>query len=385
MLFERDIKISISQWLDSREVLIIYGARQVGKSTLLHQLFNKWDDALILNCELPVVSDTLSSRDPVRMKSLFENHKYIALDEAQTIHNIGSVLKIVYDELPKYKIVATGSSSFEIANKIIEPLTGRNIKFRLFALSLSELKRGYNWLWVLQNLGNLLVYGSYPGLINLQEPKRQLKLAEITTDYLFRDVLIYESIKNPLLIRQLLKALALQIGQLVSTNELSNLLGVARPTIEKYLDLLEKSFVIFNLPAFSGNLRNEIRKSKKYYFYDLGIRNALIGNYAPVENRTDIGGLWENFCVAERLKWLSVNQPLANCYFWRTYDGAELDLIEEFNGKLTVFEFKWNPKRKASLPKSFSEKYEVSSFSVISSSNFSRLIESSSKSPLNFY
>ena len=376
MLFERDVKNPISQWLDSREVLIIYGARQVGKSTLLHQLFDKRNDALILNCELPVVSDTLSSKDPVRIKSLFENHKYIALDEAQTIQNIGSVLKIIYDELPQYKIIATGSSSFEIANKIIEPLTGRNIKFRLFALSLSELKRGHNWLWVLQNLNDLLVYGTYPGLLNLQVPNRQLKLAEITTDYLFRDVLIYESIKNPLLIRQLLKALALQIGQLVSTNELSNLLGMARQTIEKYLDLLEKSFVIFNLPAFSGNLRNEIRKSKKYYFYDLGIRNALIGNFTPVENRTDIGGLWENFCVVERLKWLSTNQPLTNCYFWRTYDGAELDLIEEFNGKLAAFEFKWNPKRKAFLPKSFSEKYEVSSFSVVSSSRFSGLIES---------
>lgn len=378
MLFARDVKNPISQWFDSREVLIIYGARQVGKSTLLHQLFNKKNDALILNCELPVVSDTLSSKDPTRIRSLFQNYKYIALDEAQTIQNIGSVLKIIYDELPQYKIVATGSSSFEIANKIIEPLTGRNIKFRLFALSLSELKRGHNWLWVLQNLNDLLVYGSYPGLINLQESNRQLKLAEITTDYLFRDVLIYESIKNPLLIRQLLKALALQIGQLVSTNELSNLLGVARPTIEKYLDLLEKSFVIFNLPAYSSNLRNEIRKSKKYYFYDLGIRNALIGNFTPVENRTDIGGLWENFCVVERLKWLNTNQPLTNCYFWRTYDGAEIDLIEEFNGKLTAYEFKWNLKRKALLPKSFSEKYEVSSFSIISYSSFSRLIETSS-------
>jgi len=375
MLFERDLKQSVIHWLDKREVLIIYGARQVGKSTLLLQLFGNRKDALLLNCELPVISDILESKDLSQIKSLFENHKIIALDEAQVIPEIGSILKLIYDELPEYKIMATGSSSFGLTDKLSEPLTGRNIKFRLFPLSLTELKRANGWLHVLENFKQLLVYGSYPGIINLDISTRQIKLAEITSDYLFRDVLMYENVKNPKIIRQLLKALSLQTGQLVSTNELSNMLGITRVTVERYLDLLEKSFVLFHLSSYSKNIRSEIRKSKKYYFYDLGIRNALIGNFTAFDSRTDRGSLWENFCITERMKWLNINRPLTNCYFWRTYDGAEIDLVEEFNGEIQAFEFKLNKKRKTKLPDSFAKSYKVSSYKIITSADLHQLIE----------
>jgi predicted AAA+ superfamily ATPase len=375
MLFQRDLKDPIFQWLDKKEVLIIYGARQVGKSTLLRQLFSKRKEAIIFNCELPVISETLASKDLQRIKSLFENYKIIALDEAQTIPEIGSILKLIYDELPQYKIIATGSSSFDLSNKLSEPLTGRNIKFKLFPLSLTELKKANGWLSILENLKQLLVYGSYPGIMNLETATRQMKLAEITSDYLFRDILIYENVKSPNVIRQLLKALALQTGQLVSTNELSNMLGISRSTVEKYIDLLEKSFVIFHLSPYSNNLRNEIRKSNKYYFYDLGIRNALIGNFTPFDNRNDQGNLWENFCVVERMKWLNIHQPLTNCYFWRTYDGAEIDLVEETDNSVRAFEFKWKKKRKPKLPESFAKTYNVSSYQMITSSDLHLIIE----------
>ena len=274
--------------------------------------------------------------------------------------------------MPEYKIIATGSSSFDLANKIIEPLTGRNIKFKLYPLSVNEIKQKNTWLWVMENLNNLLVFGSYPGIIDLNISDKQIKLPELASDYLFKDVLIHENIKNPALIRKLLKALALQIGSQVSTNELSNMLGVTRQTIEKYIYLLEKCFVIFSLPSFSSNLRNEMKKSRKFYFYDNGIRNAIINDFSLLQNRTDIGALWENYCISERIK---INKPNTNVYFWRTYDGAEIDLIEEHNGKLTAFEFKWKKKRKIKIPESFSEKYGLNDLIIVTPTNLQDLLK----------
>jgi hypothetical protein len=300
------------------------------------------------------------------VSTLFGSSKIICLDEAQKVMNIGSILKLIHDELPVYKIIATGSSSFELANKIVEPLTGRNIKFRIYPLSISELEMKNGWLWVLNSLNQLLVYGNYPGLIELDSRDKELKLSELTADYLYQDILVYESIRHPAVIRNLLKALALQVGSQVSVNELSGLLGLSRPTVEKYLDLLEKSFVVFRLPSFSRNLRNEIRKNQKFYFYDNGILNALTGNFSSVQNRSDIGALWENFCVSERMKQRNTGvQGIVNMYFWRTYDGAEIDLVEESGGTLKAFEFKWNIKKKPSMPDSFSQSYNVDSYQVI--------------------
>ncbi len=373
-MYPRLLINNIQNWLDKREILILYGARQVGKTTLLKSLLDSHKDSLILNCELPVVANVLESKNISSIKALFGRNRIIGLDEAQKIVDIGSVLKIIYDELPEYKIIATGSSSFDLANKIAEPLTGRNIKFRLYPLSLKETEEKSNWLWNLNNLNRFLVFGTYPGIIDIEEKYQQTKLNELSSDYLFRDILIYEQVKNPAVIRKLLRALALQVGSQVSVNELSGLLGVTRQTIEKYLDLLEKSFVIFSLTSYSGNLRNEIKKSRKYYFFDNGIMNALTGNFNAVENRKDIGILWENFCMSERIKINSYMNIKINSYFWRTYDGAEIDLIEEIGGRISAFEFKWNQKGKLKIPVSFNQKYKPENFNVITPANLHHLL-----------
>lgn len=373
-MYPRLLLNNIKNWLDKREILILYGARQVGKTTLLKMLLEDIEESLIFNCELPVVSNVLESKNLSSIKALFGKNRYIGLDEAQKIVDIGSILKLIYDELPEYKIIATGSSSFDLANRIVEPLTGRNIKFKLFALSLKEIQEKNNWLWNLNNLNKFLIYGTYPGIIDLPTEDQQVKLSELSGDYLFKDILVYDQVKNPAIIRKLLKALALQVGSQVSVNELSNLLGITRQTVEKYLDLLEKSFVIFLLESFSSNLRNEIKKSRKYYFYDNGIMNALTGNFTPIENRQDTGVLWENFCISERIKANGYAKHQFNMYFWRTYDGAEIDMVEEINGKLNAFEFKWSRKRKIRIPAGFSEKYGVKEMKIITPENLHELI-----------
>ncbi|MBM3434597.1 MAG: ATP-binding protein [Bacteroidetes bacterium] len=373
-MYPRLLLRSIESWLDKREILIIYGARQVGKTTLLKTLFEKQDQSLILNCELPVVANILESKDIPTIKGLFGSSKIIGLDEAQKIVNIGSILKIIFDEMPEYKIIATGSSSFDLADKITEPLTGRNIKFRLFPLSLKETGQKNKWIWNLTNLNKMLIYGAYPGVIDLNAEYQRAKLSELSSDYLYKDILIHEQVKNPSVIRKLLTALALQVGSQVSLNELSNLLRVSRSIIEKYLDLLEKSFVIFTLPSFSSNLRNEIKKSCKYYFYDNGIMNALTGNFNLMENRNDTGSLWENFCISERVKANNYANTHGVMYFWRTYDGAEIDLIEVKDGKIDAFEFKWKLKSDIKIPESFKNKYKPQKFSVITPETLDHLV-----------
>jgi predicted AAA+ superfamily ATPase len=365
-MYPRILQNQIEQWINKREIIVVYGARQVGKTTLLKLILRKKKNSLILNCELPSVATILESRDMAAIRHLFGNHRIVGLDEAQKVHDIGKVLKLIYDELPEYKIIATGSSSFDLANKLTEPLTGRNIKFILYALSLEEIKLKKGWLNVMQNIGDILVYGSYPGIIDLNDDEKKLKLELLGSDYLYQDILIYDSIKNSSVLRKLLKLLAFQVGSQLSTNELSVSLGINRPTVEKYLDLLEKCFVIFSLGSLSGNLRNEIKKSKKYYFYDNGLLNSITGNYSPINNRSDYGALWENFCISERLKQNVYHQEHINFYFWRTYDGAEVDLVEEKNGKYRAWEFKWNKRRKPLLPDSFRSKYQPVDYQVVS-------------------
>ena len=373
-MYSRTLENIVSAWIDSREILIIYGARQTGKTTLLEQMFSERKDTIILNCELPEVFEILQSRDLARLRFLFGDNKLIALDEAQTVPAIGQTLKIIYDELPQYKIVVTGSSSFELSSFITEALTGRNIKFRLFPLTLPEFSQKYSSLQLSQKLKDILVYGSYPGITDLSHDKKNTKLSELTSDYLYKDVLIHESIKNPAVLRKLLKALAFQVGSQVSTNELSGFLGIARQTVEKYIDMLEKNFIIFRLNSFSGNLRNEIKKSSKIFFYDNGIRNGVLNNISPLENRTDIGALWENFCVSEIVRQKQTLGVNSEFYFWRTYDGAEIDLLERKNGLINAFEFKWKLKRKTAIPASFNERYKPVSYRVITPENFYELL-----------
>lgn len=373
-MYVRELQEILRKYIGKREILILYGARQVGKTTLVKQLSSLVPDSEIFNCELSFVADTIESKDLTRIKALFGEIKIAFLDEAQKILNIGNVLKLIYDELPQYQVIATGSSSFELANKIVEPLTGRNFKFRMYPLSISEIKKEKSWLWLNENINDLIVYGTYPGLIDLPVSEKIQKLHELSSDYLFQDILAYDNIKNPSILKKLLKAIALQIGSQVSVNELSKLLGISRQTVEKYLDLLEKSFVITAVSSLSTNKRNEIRKSRKYYFLDLGIRNAVINNFTPVANRTDIGAVWENFCVIERLKWLNINQLNTTIYFWRTYDGAEIDLVEEYDGKIKAFEFKWKQKRKTKIPDSFSKAYPLTDFNIVTIEDIHKLI-----------
>lgn len=374
-IYTRTIVKLIKKWLNAPEIIILIGARQVGKSTLMQILLQNGLKINILNCENPIVADILQSRNSNEIRSLFgEENNIVALDEAQDIPNIGKILKLIYDDKKvKHKIIATGSSSFDLSTKVGEPLTGRNLKFNLYPLSIDEIMQGKQWLEMLELLPSLLVYGAYPGIIDLPVNEKTKKLLTLSSDYLFKDIYKFEQVRNPEILRKLVKALAMQIGNLVSVNELANLCSTSTITIERYLDLLEKSFVIFKLGSFSKNLRNELKKSRKYYFYDLGIRNAVLNNFVRLEQRTDIGALWENFCIVEYMKTLEYAGQSSNLYFWRTYDGAEIDLIEEREGKLYTFEFKWNKKKNASPPKSFSDKYTVEEFTVINRRNFNKL------------
>ena len=365
----------ISNWIGKNKVLILYGARQVGKSTLLKLLSANTDkDILILSAENPTVAEVLMSKDLSRIKFLFGSSKIVAIDEAQKISDIGSILKYIHDsEEISQQIIATGSSSFELSNKITEPLTGRNIKFNIFPFSVSEIIDAKGSTWTIEHLEDLLIYGQYPATLDEGIEGKRAILDNLSIDYLFQDVLSLDNLLNANTIKKILKALALQLGSEVSYHEIAQLLGIAPQTVERYLDLLEKSFVITSLPSLSRNLRNELKKSKKYFFVDLGLRNAILSNYAPLANRTDVGALWENFCVMERIKSLSLQSQKPNLYFWRTYDQAEIDLIEESNGKYDIWEFKWNPKKKVRWPKSFMAAYEVGDQNVISRANFYEL------------
>lgn len=337
---------------------------------MLNKLFANNTDAIVLNCERPEVYRILNNEDIFQYKMLFADKKIVALDEAQTIENIGSKLKLIHDE-PDFncKIIATGSSSFELSNKVTEPLTGRNVKYNIFPLSYSEIIEQKTWLWMQEHISDFLIFGSYPGIIDLSPQEKKLKLSNLAGDYLFKDILMLENLRYPGTLKRILEALAYQIGAQVSYNEIAQTTGTNVRTVERYIDLLKKTFVIFELPSFSKNLRNEIKKSKKFYFFDNGIRNALINNYSPLSIRQDVGALWENYCMSERLKHNCYTNPLINHYFWRTYDGAEIDLIEEADGKINAFEFKLKPGKKTSLPQSFSNSYNPEIFEVITPQN----------------
>jgi predicted AAA+ superfamily ATPase len=332
---------------------------------------------VILNCENSTVSDVLSSNNLSRIKLLFGNAMVVALDEAQKIENIGSILKRIHDSDDfTSKLIATGSSSFELSNKITEPLTGRNIKIKVYPYSIEEIISNKSGFWLLDNIDDILIYGMYPEVFNLPLDKRAFFLENLSGDYLYQDILQHERLKNSRDLQKLLKALALQLGSEVSYNELGNLLGLSSKTVERYIDLLQKNFILIQLDSFSRNLRNELRKSKKIYFVDLGLRNALISNFNSIDLRTDIGALWENFCVLERLKANAIHERVRNIYFWRTYDQAEIDLIEEYDGALDIYEFKYNPrKKKIKFPNSFIDTYNVRKTKVITKENFEELKE----------
>jgi len=374
MNYQRTIKQKIDEFLFKGKVIILYGARRVGKTTLSRQLIESYPDSKYINCELLQNKTALETTNSELLRNFLGAYKLVVLDEAQNISGIGSVLKILVDTFPEIQIIATGSSSFELGNKIMEPLTGRSRVFYLYPFSIAEIKEKQDIISIYGNLENILRFGLYPEVFMKTEDEAIEELNNIAGNYLYKDILQYENLKRSDLLISLLRAIALQIGYETSLNELSRLLGENITTIKRYLDLLEKSFVIYRLQSFSRNLRKEIAKGQKIYFVDLGIRNALIQNFSPLPMRSDVGGLWENFCITERIKFNLNRRQFVNTYFWRTYDQKEIDYIEESGGNLKAYEFKYSVKANAKPPVEFLENYAGSSFEVIHQQNFLNFI-----------
>ncbi len=374
-MIKRSIEPRLESWLFKGKVLLIFGARQVGKTTLCKDLLKKHDnESGYFLCGRPAVREVLQSANLSQIKSLFGSSRIVVLDEAQTIDNIEQILKLLHDQYPSLQIIASGSSSFELANRLSEPMTGRAIQLTLYPLSIAELETKFEWVEVQERIADYLRYGLYPEVVMTPANLREELLINLSEQYLYKDVLHFEGMKNSYKIAALLKLLALQLGSEVSIHELAVQLGFSRATVERFLDLLEKMFVIIRVGGFSRNLRKELSKKAKYYFYDVGIRNAILNSFAPLSNRQDIGALWENFCVLERVKYLHNQAIYPNVYFWRTHDQQEIDYLEERNNYLTGFEFKWQGKETYKPPKIFTETYPNSQIELISSANFRKLI-----------
>jgi predicted AAA+ superfamily ATPase len=374
-MIARLLENKIKQSLFKGKTIILYGARQVGKTTLVKELLEDFGDSgRYLNCEILSVEQNLKDPEPEKLKSFLGNYKVLVLDEAQNISNIGKVLKVITDSIKDIQVIATGSSSFELANKTAEPMTGRTDTHTLFPLSTIEIKGKKDWLEVEANLEKLLRFGSYPEICNLDEENSEKRLSEIASSYLFKDLLKFEGIKKSNLLKNLVISLALEVGNEVTYNELAAKLGVNHLTVQKYIDILEQSFVIFRLNSFSRNMRKELSKAVKIYFYDVGIRNAIINNFNPLSLRNDVGALWENFCISERIKANSYNNKNVNSYFWRTYDQKEIDYIEEHSGKIYGYEMKFSEKQKFKVPKGFIEAYNSEVYKV-DKNNFWKFFE----------
>ena len=373
-MLKRTIQKHIEKFFFQNKLIIIHGARQVGKTTLVKELQKKYSaDSFYLNCDEPDVRSSLANATSTEIKNLIGRKKVVFIDEAQRIINIGITMKLMVDQFPNVQIVATGSSSLYLSNEIVEPLTGRKYEFQLHPLSLAELKQKYSKIELDRILEKRIVMGMYPEIEEKQDVDHIL-LKNLSSSYLYKDVLQYQDIRRPELLEKLLVALALQIGQEVSYNRLSNSLGVNKQTISNYIDLLEKSFVIFRLTPFSRNLRNELTKLRKVYFYDTGIRNALINNINAFRLRQDVGQLWENFMISERRIQNDNNLNYVNSYFWRTHNRSEIDYIEEKGGRLSAFEFKWKPGR-LRVPREFQSSYSDCPVKEISSKNYSEFID----------
>jgi predicted AAA+ superfamily ATPase len=364
-LIERFLAKKIETSLFKGKVLLIFGPRQVGKSTLAENLLKKLGQPFFyLNGDELDTRIELSTSNSVRLKLLFGEHKLVFIDEAQRVPGIGLILKICVDQLKDVQVIATGSSSFDLANALNEPLTGRKFEFFLYPLSFFEMVQHRGLLQEKRLLEHRLIFGYYPEIVTHPgEEAERLKL--LAGSYLYKDLLMLEQIKKPLILEKLLKALALQLGSEVNYLELGQLVGVDKNTIEKYIDLLEKAFVIFRVSAFNRNVRTELKKGKKIYFFDCGIRNAILGNFNPLANRTDVGALWENYFLIERMKYQANRGVAANFYFWRTTTQQEIDFIEEVDGNLCAFECKWSTKASVRFPSTFKNAYPNVELKVI--------------------
>lgn len=356
------------------KVIAILGPRQVGKTTLLSQLSIPVTETLWLNCDNIDDCQVLENQTTTELQQLVGNKRYVIIDEAQRVKNIGLTLKMMADTFRNQKqVIVTGSSSLELANQINEPATGRIYEYRLYPLSLQELSLYTSAHEEQRLLEQRLIYGCYPEVVTHPDQAKRI-LITIANNYLYKDLLSYNGIRKPEVLGRLLQALAMQIGEQVSYNELSRLLSIDRATVESYIDLLEKCFVIFTLPSYSGNLRTELRHNRKIYFYDNGIRNAIISNFAPINLRMDAGALWENLMLSERIKRNAYHHSYAKIYFWRTQAQSEIDFVELEDGMMQAYEFKFNPKKMPRAPKAFRDTYPHAAFQVITTDNYTSFV-----------
>jgi len=368
-MIQRLLQVNITNNLYKGKAIIILGARQTGKTTLLKELFFNQQDVIWLNADELDVQNLFEQSSSTRFKTLFSKYKTIVIDEAQRIKNVGLKLKLITDELPDKQLIATGSSAFELSNQINEPLTGRKWEYYLYPISFYEMVNHHGIIEEQRMLNERLVYGYYPEIVTSKGNEKEV-LKQLTDSYLYKDILMWQGIKKPEKLLKLLQALALQLGSEISYNELGQTIGLDNETVEKYIQLLEKTFVIFRLSSLSRNLRKELKLSRKIYFYDNGIRNALIANFNQPELRQDVGALWENFLISERIKSLHYKNIWTNKYFWRTHDQQEIDYIEERDGIIYGYEFKWNPKKTVRFSKTFLNAYPNSITNVISKDNY---------------
>lgn len=371
-MIQRVITLSIVNKFGKGKAIVLIGPRQVGKTTLLNSIL-KDKPHLFLDGDDPTVRNILQNINTEQLKTVIGNHNLVFIDEAQRIENIGVTLKILTDQFKNVQLLVSGSSAFEIKNLINEPLTGRKWQYHLFPISWEEFENDLGHLKAMQQLEQRILFGMYPDVItNLGEEIEILRT--LSDSYLYKDILAFHTIKKPEILEKLLQALAYQIGQEVSYNELSQLLGIDKNTVSTYIDILVNNYVVFKLSSFSKNLRNEIKRNQKIYFYDTGIRNAVINDFRPINSRQDKGVLWENFLINERLKRNSYHKHLSKSYFWRTTSQQEIDYIEVLHDDVSAFEFKWSRKTKVKTPKSFENSYNTT-VNIINSSNFTDFLK----------
>jgi predicted AAA+ superfamily ATPase len=369
-MINRKLESTIISKLFKGKAIIVLGPRQTGKTTLLRKIVSSQNENILwLDADEPIVRSQLTNANISDLKLIIGKNKILVLDEAQQIKNIGLTLKLITDHIPDVQLLVSGSSALELAEGIAEPLTGRKYEYHLFPLSYMELMEHHGYMEEKKFLEQRLVYGTYPEVVTHLDNMREI-LGLLAGSYLYKDIFKYKDLRRPELLESLLQALALQIGSQVSYHELGKIIGADTETVQRYIGLLEKTFVIFRLRAFSRNIRNELKKSRKIYFYDNGIRNALISNFNPLNLRADKGALWENYLVSERMKYLQYNEIYANRYFWRTQQQQEIDYIEERDGILHAFEIKWKTTSKPRIPLTFANAYPDYNFELLTIENF---------------
>ncbi len=370
-MFARSLTPIVRKKVGRGKAIMIIGPRQVGKTTLIKQELENLNYQFF-DGDDPLIRNLLKEPNTEKLRQLIGSSKIVFVDEAQRIEGIGLTLKIITDQFKDVQLWISGSSSFTLSHELNEPLTGRKWEYEMLPISWEEFENHVGFLQAEQQLETRLLYGFYPDVLNNPGDEIEI-LKNLVNNYLYRDLLSYAKIRKPRVLELLVQSLALQLGSEVNMNELSQQVGVDKNTIKRYIEILEKGYVIYQLGSFSGNLRNEIKKNKKIYFYDNGIRNMIVGNFNELNLRKDIGGLWENFLIAERLKQHNYKMSLARPYFWRTTQQQEVDYVETDGGQVKGFEFKWNPKKKAKLPKTFTEKYKAEEV-IINRDNFREFV-----------